>query len=201
MNPERPTLFLIIFLAFAILLAGCTTTTTIGNPTPAQTPAAAAAAATAAPAAIATPAGASGAVAVSTTPACPDKAVWNGKWDTRWVSEGRDIAPTTDAGWEGYPWTGTQAVSATPLQMTQTCWAVTGTYVPGSGDGSGTLTANIKGNQLTGSYNTGKSSSTDAETGTFTLTMAADNQSWIGYAKTPERTNQDPNNWAGKKIG
>ena len=78
--------------------------------------------------------------------------------------------------------------------MTQTCWDVTGTYVPGGADmGKGTITAKIEGNQLKGSYKT-------VWYGTFTLTMAADNQSWVGYAKSHDRGDyNDPNNWVGRR--
>jgi hypothetical protein len=67
--------------------------------------------------------------------------------------------------------------------------------------GSGTITAKIEGNQLKGNYKTvWTSGSSNDEYGTFTLTMAADNQSWVGYAKSHDRGDyNDPNNWVGKR--
>jgi hypothetical protein len=137
---------------------------------------------------------------VSTTQACPDKNVWDGKWDTRWVSEGHDIAP--DPNYPGYPWSGQDSPGATPVVLTQNCWDITGTYIPGGATmGSGTITAKIEGNQLKGNYKTvWTSGSSNDEYGTFTLTMAADNQSWVGYAKSHDRGDyQDPNNWVGRR--
>ena len=204
MEFKRYSPLLIVILFVAIVVAGCstTTTTTIGTPSAAPTATHAAAAAatndqSASPASTAPP------VAVATTPACPDaneKGVWNGNWDTRWVSESHDIAP--DANYPGYPWSGQDSPGATPVVMTQTCWDVTGTYVPGGADmGKGTITAKIEGNQLKGDYKTiWSSGSQNDEYGTFTLTMAADNQSWVGYAKSHDRGDyNDPNNWVGRR--
>ena len=199
MKFEPYSLLLVAIFLVAILGAGCTTTTTIGAPAPAQTATAAAQVSAAAVAATTAPA-ASAAPVVSTTQACPDKNVWDGKWDTRWVSEGHDIAP--DPNYPGYPWSGQDSPGATPVVLTQNCWDITGTYIPGGATmGSGTITAKIEGNQLKGNYKTvWTSGSSNDEYGTFTLTMAADNQSWVGYAKSHDRGDyQDPNNWVGRK--
>jgi hypothetical protein len=179
--------YLLILLALACMVmfaAGCTSSKPATTTPAAQAPAAVA---TAAPAA-------------STTPECPDKyekGVWNGNWDTRWVSESHDIAP--DPNYPGYPWSGQDSPGATPVVMTQTCRDVTATYIPGGATaGSGTITAKIEGNQLKGSYKTVWAASD--EYGTFTLTMAADNQSWVGYAKSHDRGDyNDPNNWVGRR--
>ena len=199
MKFEPYSLLLVAIFLVAILGAGCTTTTTIGAPAPAQTATAAAQVSAAAVAATTAPA-ASAAPVVSTTQACPDKNVWDGKWDTRWVSESHDIAP--DPNYPGYPWSGQDSPGATPVVLTQNCWDITGTYIPGGATmGSGTITAKIEGNQLKGNYKTvWTSGSSNDEYGTFTLTMAADNQSWVGYAKSHDRGDyQDPNNWVGRK--
>jgi predicted small secreted protein len=183
----------IAMLLVAILAAGCTTTTTIGNPAsaPAATPVASAVPAAPAASVVTT---------ALAAPQCPDKNVWDGKWDTRWVSESHDIAP--DPNYPGYPWSGQDSPGATPVQLAQKCWDITGTYIPGGATmGSGTITAKIEGNQLKGSYKTVWSSgSQNDEYGTFTLTMAADNQSWVGYAKSHDRGDyNDPNNWVGRR--
>jgi hypothetical protein len=145
---------------------------------------------------------ASVAPAPPTTSECPDKfekGVWEGNWDTRWKSEGKDVAP--DPAYPGYPWSGIDSPPATPVVMTQKCWDVTGTYVPtGNPGGSGTITANITGNQLKGTYKSVWSGSSDVEYGAFTLTMAAGNQSWIGYAKGHDRGDYpDPDNWIARR--
>jgi hypothetical protein len=197
MKFEPYSLLLVAIFLVAILGAGCTTTTTMGAPAPVQT--ATVAAQVSAAVATATPA-ASAAPVVSTTQACPDKNVWDGKWDTRWVSESHDIAP--DPNYPGYPWSGQDSPGATPVVLTQNCWDITGTYIPGGATmGSGTITAKIEGNQLKGNYKTvWTSGSSNDEYGTFTLTMAADNQSWVGYAKSHDRGDyQDPNNWVGRR--
>jgi hypothetical protein len=81
--------FFTALICLGLLVAGCTTTTTIGNPT--VTPATPAAAGTPAsvPAAAGTvaaaPAATGAVVAVQTTPACPDKEVLTGTWDSRFL--------------------------------------------------------------------------------------------------------------------
>jgi hypothetical protein len=195
-------ILVVVFLA-AILIAGCTTTTTIGNPSSGQATPAPAATASVNSAAVATAAtaapAASAAPVASTTQQCPDNSIWGGKWDTRWVSESHDIAP--DPNYPGYPWSGQDSPGATPVQITQNKCDVTGTYTPaGNTMGKGTITAKIDGNQLKGSYETTWPSSADREWGTFTLTMAADNRSWVGYAKSHDRGEyNDPNNWVGRR--
>ena len=188
MNLKRLSFLLIMLVAAMILVAGCTSNKTAATPTATTTPAATVTQPVAQGTAV---------VAPSTTPACPDKLVWDGKWDTRWVGESHDIAP--DPNYPGYPWSGIDSPGATPVQLTQKCWDITGTYVPGGAEmGKGTITAKIEGNQLKGSYKTVWAASD--EYGTFTLTMAADNQSWVGYAKSHDRGDyNDPNNWVGKR--
>jgi predicted small secreted protein len=145
MKPERSTLFLFTLVVLAILLAGCTTTTTMG--TPAQTPAGSTGAAPSVPASPGAAAATNASPAVLTTPQCPDKNVRDSTGDTRWVSESHDIAP--DPNYPGYPWSGQDSPGAPPVQLTQKCWDITGTYVPGGADmGKGTITAKIEGNQL-----------------------------------------------------
>jgi hypothetical protein len=193
MNSRTCLIILLALACVAMVVAGCTTTTTTGTPaTVAASPAPAAQAAAAAP------------EAAATTSGCPDtyeKGIWDGSWDTRWVSEGHDIAP--DPNYPGYPWSGQDSPGATPVVLSQKCRDVTGTYIPGGATmGSGTLTAKIEGNQLKGTYKTVWSSgSSNDEYGTFTLTMAADNQTWSGYAKSHDRGDyNDPDNWVGRRM-
>jgi hypothetical protein len=187
MDQRKCLIILLAFACIALFAAGCTSS----KPS------------TAIPLSEAPAAIASAAPPASTMPECPDKyekGVWNGNWDTRWVSESHDIAP--DPNYPGYPWSGQDSPGATPVLMTQTCRVVTATYIPGGATmGSGTITAKIEGNQLKGTYKTVWSSGAlNDEYGTFTLTMAADNQSWVGYAKSHDRGDfNDPDNWAGRR--
>jgi hypothetical protein len=192
MKLSKCIVLLLALACIAMFAAGCTSSKSATSST--------APAATSAGSAASAPPAASAAPIAPTTPQCPDKNVWDGKWDTRWVSESHDIAP--DPNYPGFPWSGQDSPGATPVQLTQKCWDITGTYVPGGAEkGSGTITAKIEKNQLKGTYKTvWTSGSQNDEYGTFTLTMAADNQSWVGYAKSHDRGDyNDPNNWAGRR--
>ena len=137
------------------------------EPRPGQTAAPAAPAATPAaqpPAATAAP------VAAATTPACPDKEVLTGNWDSREVGYASNHDVREAGVWtDGYP---------VPVTLTQKCWDVTGTYKVG--DCSGTLTGKIGKNVFSGKYNVLCTSQADSSDGTFSVTMAADNQSFMG---------------------
>lgn len=205
MEFNRYSVLLIAIFLIAVLFTGCTNTTTIGNPTsaPAQTAApagtATAAAHTAGPVAVATAAQTAAPGAVATTPSCPDKLVWTGNWDTRWVVEGHDVMDQAKHWIE----TGTEDASdpgPTPFTLSQNCWDVTGTYKDGGSDTLGTITAKGEGNQLKGTYHW-KAPTPDGDSyGTFTVTMAADNKSFVGYIRDHERGDYgDPNNWYGMK--
>jgi hypothetical protein len=150
---------LLAFACIAMFAAGCTSSKTTTPTTPA---APAAPAATAAPAA-ATP-------APSTTPACPDKEVLTGNWDSREVG----YASNHDVREEGV-WTDAYPV---PVTLTQKCWDVTGTFK--TGDCNGKLTGKIEKNVFSGTYTNVCTTSVDSSTGTFSVTMVADNQSFMG---------------------
>jgi hypothetical protein len=161
---------ILLALAFIVIfVAGCTTTTTIGTPTPAQTatPAAAAMATTAtasAPAVTAAP------VAAATTPACPDKEVLTGSWDSREVGYASNHDVREESVWtDAYP---------VPVTLSQKCWDVTGTFK--TGDCNGKLTGKLEKNVLSGTYTNVCTTSVDSSEGTFSVTMAADNQSFMG---------------------
>lgn len=156
---------LLALACIALLVAGCTTTTTIGNPAPVQT-----AQPAAAPPAAGTVAHATAPVAAVTTPACPDKEVLTGNWDSREVgyASNHDVREG-DVWTDGYP---------EPVTLTQKCWDVTGTYKVG--DCSGTLTGKLEKNVFSGKYNLQCTNLADSTDGTFSVTMAADNQSFMG---------------------
>ena len=174
---------LLACVCIAIFVAGCTTTTTIGNPAPVQTasPAAAAPAAPAAP------------VASATTPSCPDKEVLTGSWDSREVgyASNHDVR-------EAGVWTDASPV---PVTLTQKCWDVTGTYA--IGDCPGTLTGKIEKNVFSGKFDLTCTNTADSKTGRFMVTMAADNQSFIGEMYDPANFGPEagfPPSWWAKKT-
>jgi len=184
MNLKRGTLILAGIVIFAILVAGCTSSK------PATTTPASAATAAPGAAAVTTAAGA----APSTTPECPDKEVLTGSWDSRELgyASNHDVR-------EAGVW---QDASPVPVTLTQKCWDATGTYKVG--DCPGTLTGKIGKNVFSGKFDLHCTNTADSSSGTFSVTMAADNQSFMGSMyKTggygPER-GFAPSWWA-KKTG
>jgi len=208
MNSAKSIALLCALACVALLFAGCTTTTTttIGNPTTAQTAAPAAAAAAGTAAQPAAPAAAT--PAPSTTPECPDKLVWDNSWDTRWMSYAgnHDIRAIAE-GAEGEidSWNGINAPDPTDVKLTQKCRDVTGTVAFGTDPVCmGTVTGKVDKNQLTGTWKTAGCEPEEGSTdGKFSLTMAADNQSWTGKiigTKWLDWCSDCPPNWAGRKA-
>lgn len=197
MNFSKGIVVLLALACIALFAAGCTTTTTIGNPAPAQTAAPSAPAAPAqAPAAAATTAAAA---PVPTTTPCPDKEVLTGSWDSREVGyasnhDVRDEGVWADAG-------------PVPVTLAQKCWDASGTFKTGDCDGTlaGKLEKTVLGAFVySGTYSTKCTNTVDSATGTFAVTMAPDNQSFMGsmYKKCegcygPE--NGFPPSWWAKK--
>jgi len=189
MDSRKYFVILLALACIAIFVAGCTTTTTIGNPAPAQTAAPGAAPAAQAPAAAATAAP----VAAATTPACPDKEVLTGSWDSREVGyasnhDVREAGVWTDAG-------------PVPVTLTQKCRDVTGTF--SIGDCPGTLTGKIEKNVFSGKFNLQCTNTADSKLGLFLVTMAADNQSFMGEMYDPVNFGPEagfPPSWWAKKT-
>ena len=193
---------LLALACIAMFVAGCTTTTTIGNPAPATPAATSVPAATAvpaqAPAAVATTA-ASAAAPVPTTTPCPDKEVLTGSWDSREVGYASNHDVREAGVWED--------AGPVPVTLAQKCWDATGTFK--QGDCSGTLTGKLEKTMLgafvySGTYTSDCTTGADSSKGTFSVTMAADNQSFMGsmYKKCegcygPE--NGFPPSWWAKK--
>jgi hypothetical protein len=192
MESRNYSLILLALVCIALFIAGCTTTTTIGNPSAVQT-ANPAQAAAAAPAAAGTVAQTAAPVAAATTPACPDKEVLTGSWDSREVGyasnhDVREAGVWTDAG-------------PVPVTLTQKCWDVTGTYK--DGDCDGTLTGKIEKNVFTGTWKTKCTNTADSSAGAFIVTMAADNQSFMGEMYNPAGYGPEagfPPSWLAKKT-
>lgn len=150
---------LLSLVCIAMFVAGCTTTTTVGNPAPAQ--AGTSAPAAKAPAAV-TP--------VPTATPCPDKEVLTGTWDSREVgyASNHDVREG-DVWTEAYP---------EPVTLSQKCWDATGTFK--TGDCNGKLTGRIEKNMFSGSWTNECTNAVDSSSGTFSVTLAADNQSFMG---------------------
>jgi hypothetical protein len=190
---SREYLFIMLALAcIALFAAGCTTTTTIGNPAPAPA-AQPAPAAAAAPAAGGTVSHAAAPVAAATTPACPDKEVLTGSWDSREVgyASNHDVR-------EAGVW---QDAGPVPVTLTQNCWDATGTYKDGDCDGS--LTGKLEKNVFTGTWKTKCTNTADSSGGAFIVTMAADNQSFMGEMYNPAGYGPEagfPPSWWAKKT-
>jgi hypothetical protein len=128
------------------------------------------------------------------TSACPDTLVWDGSWDSREVGyasnhDVREAGVWNDAG-------------PVPVTLTQKCWDATGTFMVG--DCPGTLTGKIEKNVFSGKYTLHCTNTVDSSSGTFSVTMASDNQSFMGSMYKsggygPE--NGFPPSWWGKKTG
>jgi len=183
MHSNKFSVILLALACIAIFVAGCTTTTTIGNPAPVQT---------SPPAAVPAAAGTASPAAGHTPPACPDKEVLTGSWDSREVGyasnhDVRDAGVWTDAG-------------PVPVILTQKCWDVTGTY--SVGDCPGILTGKIEKNVFSGKFDLQCTNQADSKSGLFTATMAADNQSFMGLMYDPTGYGPDagfPPSWWAKK--
>jgi hypothetical protein len=163
MNFSRCFILLLALACMALLFAGCTTTTTIGNPTPAQ-------AAQATPSAAGTIVQTTAPAAAATTQVCPDKEVLTGSWDSREVGYASNHDVREESVWTD--------ASPVPVTLTQKCWDATGTFH--TGDCNGKLTGKIEKNVFSGTWTNECTTAVDNAKGTFSVTMAADNQSFMG---------------------
>lgn len=183
MDSRKYLLILLALACIAMFGAGCTTTTTMGNPAtaPAAQPAAPATAPATAP------------VAAVTTPSCPDKEVLTGSWDSREVGYASNHDVREAGTWED--------AGPVPVTLTQKCWDVTGTF--SIGDCPGTLTGKIGKNVFSGKFNLQCSNTADSKSGLFLVTMAADNQSFMGEMYNPGNYGPEagfPPSWWAKKT-
>jgi hypothetical protein len=197
MDTRKYLVILFVLTVAMILIAGCTS----NNP-PATTPAPVA---TVAHSSAAVP---TAAPAVSTTPECPDKyekGIWDYSWDTRWNSyENGDTIIDLASGKD--EWSG--ASGATAVKMSQKCWDVTGTIAFTTDPVcTGSITATIDKNHpnlLTGGWKTtGCQPEDEGAVGTVSLSMAADNKTWIGKlisVNDPYKDRDYQDNWAAKRV-
>lgn len=174
----------LIFLCIAMVAAGCASTKTTTAPGTTDAPV--------------SQGTASAPVAVATTPAaCPDKLVWDGAWDSRYLG----MAGNHDLGtaWTKYKDRayGDEAV----VKITQTCWDVEGTFADKGINCAATFKGTIVKNTLSGTWSSSSMCGTKSEDGRkFSLTMAADNQTWLGdFYSAGQDPSLYPPNWAGRK--
>lgn len=170
----------VVILCVIMLTAGCT------SPKPATT----------SPAATAAPGTAAATPAALTTPACPDKLVWDGAWDSAEL----DMAGNHDLSNAFTRYSDRIYGDKAVVKMTQTCWNVEGTLsMPGKCEA--TFKGTVDKNVLSGTWSGSKLCSKSEDNRKFSLTMAADNKSWLGdlydAAFDPAKF---PSNWAGRRT-
>jgi hypothetical protein len=166
----------LVFLCIAISLSGCTSS---------KAPAASEqSTVTVAP------------IAVATTPSCPDKLVWNGTWDSAELG----MAGNHDLGTAWTKYTDRVYGDRTTVTMTQTCWDVAGKLSLPGVKCDITFMGGIDKNILSGTWSGTPTCSKSMDGRKFSLTMAADNKSWLGdlYDSTQDPSKFPPN-WAGRK--
>ena len=170
---------LIVFMAFLCIVmftAGCTTK---------------------APAPSATLGTGTGVAATATTSACPDKLVWDGAWDSRYLGMAGNHDLST--AWTKYK--DRAYGDEASAKMTQTCWNVEGTFTDKGIKCEATFKGTIVKNTLSGTWSASTMCGTKAQDGKFSLTMAADNQSWLGdFYSAGQDPSIFPPNWAGRKA-
>jgi hypothetical protein len=172
---------LLVVLCIALLTTGCTSSP--ATP-PATTPPSSATAAS-------TP------VVTMTTPACPDKLVWDGAWDSAELGMAGNHDLST--AWTKYK--DRVYGDPAPVTMSQTCRDVKGSATIKGVNCSFTFSGTVTNNTLSGTW-TGSKTCSKAEDGRkFSLTMAADNKSWLGdLYDSSQDPSKFPPNWAGRRT-
>ncbi|WP_292346898.1 MULTISPECIES: hypothetical protein [unclassified Methanoregula] len=175
---EHPRIFCIlaVLLCITLALAGCSSS---------KGPA---------PLSISQPASAA---AATTTPACPDKLVWDGEWQTAWLAMAGNHDLST--AWTKYKDRPYGDVST--MTMKQTCWDVETTLNYPNVQCVATMKGTIDKNVLSGTWSAPTMCGTKSETGRkFSLTMAADNKSWLGdFYSDGQDPSVFPPNLAGRR--
>jgi hypothetical protein len=135
--------------------------------------------------------------AVSTTPSCPDKLVWDGAWDSRYLGMAGNHDLST--AWTKYK--DRAYGDEAGANMTQTCWDVEGTFIDKGIKCEAIFKGTIVKNTLSGTWSASTMCGTKAQDGKFSLTMAADNQSWLGdFYSAGQDPSLYPPNWAGRRT-
>lgn len=134
--------------------------------------------------------------AAQTTPACPDKLVWDGEWQISWLA----MAGNHDLGTAWTKYKDRPYGDVSKITMKQTCWDVeTSMSYPGV-KCNATFKGTIEKNVLSGTWSGSPSCSKGMDDRRFSLTMASDNQSWLGdlYDSSLDPAKFPPN-WAGRR--
>ena len=172
---------LLVCLCIAVFVTGCTSPNTSAT-TPAPSSPGSASVTTA--------------PVVSTTPACPDKLNWDGAWDSRYLGMAGNHDLST--AWTKYK--DRAYGDEASAKMTQTCWDVEGTFIDKGIKCEAAFKGTIIKNTLSGTWSAQTMCGTKAQDGKFFLTMAADNQSWLGdFYSAGQDPSLFPPNWAGRR--
>jgi hypothetical protein len=166
---------LLVCLCFAMIAAGCTSSK--------------------GPAAVVT-SDSSGPAAVTTTPACPDKLVWDGEWQISWLS----MAGNHDLGTAWTKYKDRPYGDVSKITMKQTCWDVETSMSYPNVKCDATFKGTIEKNVLSGTWSGSPGCSKGMVDRRFSLTMATDNMSWVGdiYDSSLDPSKFPPN-WAGRR--
>ncbi len=135
--------------------------------------------------------------AAVTTPSCPDKLVWDGEWQISWLAMAGNHDLST--AWTKYKDRPYGDVST--MTMKQTCWDVETTLHYPNVKCEATLKGTIEKNVLSGTWSASTMCGTKSEEGRkFSLTMAADNKSWLGdFYSDGQDPSKFPPNLAGRR--
>jgi hypothetical protein len=172
----------LVFLCIAMVAAGCASSKSTTTPGAAT--------------ASGSQGSASAPVAVVTTPACPDKLVWDGEWQISWLG----MAGNHDLSTAWTKYTDRPYGDVSMITMKQTCWDVeTSISYPGS-KCDATFKGTVEKNVLSGTWSGSPACSKGMDNRRFSLTMAADNKSFLGdmYDSSQDPAKFPPN-WAGRK--
>lgn len=172
----------LVFLCMGIIAAGCTSAKSPAASEPSSAPA--------------SQGSASAPVAVATTPACPDKLVWDGEWQISWLNmAGNHDLSTAWSKYKDRPYGDVSMIT-----MKQSCWDVETSMsylnVKCEANFKGTVDKNV----LSGTWTGSPGCSKGMDNRRFSITMASDNQSWLGdiYDSSLDPSKFPPN-WAGRR--
>lgn len=181
MKSATSIILLLAVTCFSVFVAGCT------SDKPAVTPSLPVTTVTTTAGAAVIPAATAGQIA----PGCPDKLVWDGTWDSRELgyASNHDVREVSwnDAG-------------PVPVSLTQECRDVTGIFK--KGDCEGKLVGTMERSVLSGEWTSVCTDPKDNSAGTFSVIMAADNQSFLGSMYIKDGYGPEagfPPSWWGKK--
>lgn len=130
------------------------------------------------------------------TQACPDDLVWDGDWQISWLAmAGNHDLSTAWTKYKDRPYG-----DASTITMKQTCRNVETTMSYPGVKCNATFTGTIEKNVLSGTWSGSPACSKGMDDRRFSITMAADNKSWLGdiYDSSLDPAKFPPN-WAGRR--